>query len=372
MDTDGDGIVTDDPNDEDDGDGQLVIHTSSNSCLAPLDAESNMAPNPMDLNGLFKFDYKIKAIVNFEMGSTDGFNPEYYRGNPNELIMEYYVNSSDGSMLFPGGIEGFFKTNFAYNNDFGRIDAAVWLANGQMVVYGYDAKDDKLRAVTRESIQTADGKWVNDYTNMMQFFSSSQELAESPEPPPSRIQWYGNTVGYKGKLIEAYTGIENEWNLHFDADPTPIKTSCIMMGFMVGVLKDARAFNCNRLLVYTKVDIGGEDSGDSIEAEMKSIKPQGITFNGRPYQPLTVGGDYRTAALEKLDELEDKLRSIEVRRQTLQRERDRCISERCVDQKNAALEDLRIEKSEALCQQMVAMGAEDSFEDCMRIELEGY
>ena len=340
VDTDGDGNVMDDPDDEDDGDGQAVIVSGSSSasgsgeCLAPLDVESTFTANPVDeINGVFKFDYKIEALVNFQMANTDGFSPEYTRGDPNELKMEYYVNSADGSMLFPGGPFGFFKTNFSYSDRFNKIDGAIWLANGQMVVFGYDVKEDRNVAVTRESAQTADGRWGNDYINMMQFFSSSEELAEHPKPMPEHVQWDGITQGYKGKLIEGPTGIENIWNLYFDAAPTPIRTSCIMMGFMVGVLKDARVAKCNRLLVYTKVFIGGEGTGDSIEAELKSIKPMGITFDGTSYKPLTVGGDFGTPAMAKMNDFEAKLRSIEVRRQTLEREKKRCMNERCIDQK---------------------------------------
>ncbi|MCP4975067.1 MAG: DUF11 domain-containing protein [Maribacter sp.] len=383
VDTDGDGIVMNDPDDEDDGDGQVMIVNSSASegastsdigeCIATIDAESSMSPNPVDkIDEVFKFDYKIKAVVNFQMADTDEFSPEYSHGNPNQLIMEYYVNSADGSMFLPGGPFGFFKTNFSYSTYFGKIDGAIWLPNGQMVVYGYDAKDRQNRAVTRESIQTADSRWSTDYLNMMQFFSSSEELAEHPGPMPERVQWSGTTVGYKGKLIEGLTGIENTWNIYFDTAPTPIKTSCIMMGFMVGVLKDARELKCNRLVVYTKVNIGGEDTGDVIEAELKSIKPMGITFDGTSYKPQTIGGDFGTPAMAKMDDFEDKMRSIEIRRQTIEREKKRCMNERCIDQKIALLEDLRKEKSQVICEQMVAMGMEDSFTACMRKEEEGY
>lgn len=159
VDTDKDGNVMDDPQDEDDGDGQLVIVAGSDSfskkpgmasgeCLAPLDAESSFPPNPEnEINGIFKFDYKIEALVNFSGANID---PDYARGDPNQLIMEYYVNSADGSIMFPGGPTGFFKTNMSYPNSDGTIDAAIWLANGQMVSYVYDSEEKKWRAITRK------------------------------------------------------------------------------------------------------------------------------------------------------------------------------------------------------------------------------
>ncbi|MGB5668149.1 MAG: DUF11 domain-containing protein, partial [Maribacter sp.] len=217
VDTDGDGNVMDDPDDEDDGDGQVVIvgvsdssskdpSPASGECLAPLDSESAFTANPVDeINAVFKFDYKIKAVMDFQMSDTDGFSPEYSRGNPTQMIMEYYVNSADGSILFPGGSFGFFKSNLTYSDLDGTIDAAIWLANGQMVSYVDDAKNDKKHAITRESVQTANSRFGTDYINMMQFFQSAFELAELPDPLPSHVQWPRSTKGYRGELIEGYT-----------------------------------------------------------------------------------------------------------------------------------------------------------------------
>ncbi len=388
VDTDGDGNAMDDPGDEDDGDGQLIIvsggSTSSGSppsgstasgrgdCLAPMDVLSTMTPNPTAIDGTFKFDYKIKAEMNFEMADTTGFSPEYFRGNPNELIMEYYVNSADGSILFPGGEMGFFDTNFKDFSAFGEIHAAIWRPNGQMVVYGIDARDGKQRAITRESIQSSEGRYQNDFLQIQRFISSSLEWGEWREPLPSRIEWSGDVIGYKANLKEEATGMTNVWIIYFDKAPTPIKTSIPMMGFMVGVLKDIQELQCNRLAVYTKVHIGGVGSGDAIEMELKWIKPMGISFDATSYKPMTIGGDYGTAVFEQMDDLEDKLRSIEIRRQMLEQQRKKCRDTRCFDRVDAQLEDLQKQKSEAICRQMVEMGMEDSFSECMRKELEGY
>ena len=370
VDTDGDGIVVDDANDEDDGDGQVVIVGGEpRNCLAPVDALSTFTANPTEpINTVFKFDYKIEAVINFEM-DMEGFNTEFSRGDPTEMIMEYYVNSADGSILLPGGTMGFFKTNFRFPTRFGRIDAAVWLPNGQMVVYGYDEEENLHRAVTRESIQSADGRQGMDYFNMMQFFSSSEALAESAEPPPSDVlSQYGTVAAYKGRYAESFTGIENTWHLYFDTSPTPIKTSCIMMGFMVGVLKDARATKCNRLLVYSKVNIGGEDSGESMEARLKSIVPAGRTFNATSYLPLIAGGDTGTNAMATMQEYESRMRDLQLRRQTLQRERERCMSNACRDDVDEKLEENRMDRSRLICEGAVAMGMEESFEECMSKE----
>ena len=375
VDTDRDGIVTDDPGDEDDGDGQEVVVGGDPSsgdpgnCLAPLDAQSSFSANPIDpVNSVFRFDYKIEAVLNFEMNAQD-FNEEYSRGDPMEWVMDYYVNSADGSILLPGGSMGFFKTNFSYSNDFGKIDAAVWLPNGQMVVYGFDAKENLDRAVTRESIQSAEGRQGMDYFNMMQFFDSSQELAESADIPPADVLLkYGTVAGYKGKYAESFTGLENTWNLYFDTNPTPIKTSCIMMGFMVGVLKDARASKCNRLLVYSKVNIGGEDSGESMEARLISVKPVRRTFDATSYLPMTIDGDTGTQAQVDLSSYESRMRDLQVSREFLKREREQCRDRACFDRVDASLEENRMARSRLTCESMVAMGMETSVADCMAKE----
>ena len=379
VDTDGDGNVVDDPDDEDDGDGQVVIvggsETSSGSaaasgpCLAPTNVASNFTPNPIDpVNSIFKFDYRIEAVANFEF-DEENFNPEYSMGNPKELIMDYYVNSADGSILFTGGSTGFFGTNFQFDDALGRVDAAVWLANGQMVVFGYDAKEDRLVAVTRESAQTGEGRWANDYVTMKEFFKSTEEWAAIPEPAPPQITTrYGNTVGYRGKMIEAHTGLTNTWKLYFDTTPTPITTSPIITGFMVGVLKDDQIAKCNRLLVYTKVLIGGEDSGESMEIELKKIVPAGITFDGKEYQPLKVGGDYGTQAQIDMSSYESRMRDLEVNRQFLRREREGCRDRACLDRVDGLLEENRMARSRLICESMVAMGMESSMAECMSKE----
>ncbi len=379
VDTDGDGNTVDDPDDEDDGDGQIIIAGGSTTpgkdvgifgeCLAPLDAESGFPPNPeTEISSVFRFDYKIEAVVRFQMADMEGFSPEYSRGDPMEYQMTYYVNSADGSILFPGGDTGFFKTNANYTDQYGTIDAAVWLSNGQMVSYVEDTGAGKFRAITRESAQTASGRFGTDYLNMMQFFSSASELAALPDPLPDYVQWPGTTKGFRGELIESYTGNTNVVDMFFDTAATPIRTSCIMMGFMVGVLKDVNTTQCNRVVVYNKVHIGGLDSGDSMEAILKSVKPMGTTFDGTPYEPFRIGGDPGTGAAAGMMQYEDKMRVLEGRRMMLQQERENCMNTRCQEQMNEALEALRLERARLVCEFSVERGYYSSMEECMAEE----
>ena len=139
-----------------------------------------------------------------------------------------------------------------------------------------------------------------------------------------------------------------------------------MMGFMAGVLKDAQNTKCNRLLIYTKVNIGDPENGEFLEVILKSIKPAGITFDATTYQPAPLYGDPGTDIAQTLDQYEARMRSIEIRRQTVQRRY--CNSKSCEDQKIADMEALRKEKSQVICKFMVEKGMESTMAACMAKE----
>ena len=306
-----------------------TLYNVHSQCLAPLGAESALRENPVEkINGVFKFDYKIQADIEFTMN-----------GSAERIEMDYYVNSADGSMLFPSGPMGFFNTNFgSYQNNRGKIDGAIWLANGQMITYFLDKSDGSKRAVTRQTKQTANDKFGNDYLSMMRFFNSSTELAEHPEPMPSHIQWKNPTEGYKGEIIESYTGLKNTVEIYFDSKPTPIKTSTVMVGFMIGVMKDAVHKNCNRLAVFNKVNIGGDDSDEYIQAELRSMLPSGITFDATDYKPTFLGGDAGTDFTSNMSDFEGRMMDLISRKEALKTRRKRCSLSVCLDRIDAELE----------------------------------
>ncbi len=333
----------------------LGVTNVHSQCLAPLDAPSAIAANPVDeIDGVFKFDYKIKADVKFTMG-----------GRTQRVEMDYYVNSADGSIFFPSGFRGFFNVNFgAYEDSRGKIDGAIWLANGQMVTYYLDKKDGAKRAATRKSAQTADGRFENDYMKMMEFFNSSAALAEHPAPMPEHIIWPTPTEGYRGEVIESRTGIKNTVDIYFDTKPTPIKTSTTMVGFMVGVMKDRVYKNCNRLVVYNKVNIGGEDSRDNIQAELRIMLPSGITFDAREYKPLIVGGDVGTDVNAQMQEYNMQLQILEMDKENFKNRRKLCRNQVCRDEMNREIAriDERIER--LTCEAARAMGWEHLADNC--------
>ena len=369
IDTNKNGILMDDPRDEDDGDAQFVIvggsatsnstSTTVGNCLAALNAESKMEPNSeSDVNSVFKFDYKIESILTIGGTDTD------YARHGNRFKMDYYVNSADGTIMIPGGPTGFFKTNFDYADTNDRIDAAIWLSNGQMVSYVYDAKAGHQRAITKESALTAGTRMGNDFLKSKEFLESARKLPGNYKPP--EMTWPEPAIGYEGQVKENYTGQFNTMTMYFAKKPTPIATSTIMMGFMVGVLKDTEFDNCNRLVVFNRVSIGGYDTSEYLQVQLVSIKPQGITFDGSDYQNSPFDGDYGTDFMAKKDDYEQEYRNLELRRRILQDDRERCRTKSCFDRVDADLEENSRQRDLLTCKMSVVMGIEKTVEDCMR------
>lgn len=342
-----------------------AIPGDCDECLAPAGDESPMGANPVeDISSMFKFDYKIESVIRYEMDMTE-VNEEYFKNNSSrEVVMNYYVNSADGSMFFPGGITGFFETNFSIPANFGKVDAAIRLANGQIVTYGYDAKYNQKRAGTRGIKQTAEELKAKQLHDIMLFFRSSRELREHPDPMPAYVQWDNITQGYKAIMLEGETRIENTWTIYFDTKPTPIKTSCVMMGHMVGVMKDVSEKNCNRLVVYNKTNIGGDGSGEFMETYLKSIKPMGISFDGADYKPMQIPGERGTAVKNKIKDLEAQIMVLQREKETLKEQRKNCRDKTCRDRIDERLERIAEEIEHLVCQMAKVMGMEDKIGDC--------
>ncbi|WP_435623336.1 hypothetical protein [Flagellimonas sp.] len=324
-------------------------------CLAPLEAESPMPPNPVNnINGVFNFDYKIKADVKFTMS-----------GRTQRIEMDYYVNSADGSILFPSGFRGFFNVNFgSYEDNRGRIDGAIWLANGQMVNYFFDKSDGKKRAVTRKIRGTAEGRFENDYRNIVDFFNSAAELAEHPEPMPSHIVWSSITEGYKGQLVEAHTGITNTVEIYFDTNPTTFKTSVPMVGFMVGIMKDTVFKNCNRLAVYTKVNIGGDGSSDSIQAELRFMRSTARTFDATEYKPTYIGGETGTDINAAMQDFNRRLQILSSDKENFKERRKLCRDNLCRERMNREIQRIEDAMKRLECEAARNMGMEHLADDC--------
>ncbi len=346
VDTDGDGHVMNDPDDEDDGDGQ-GISSAGARCFSPVEKASAMADNPSDPNGIFKFDYWVESKIKFK---ADG-RIQSYKAN-------YYVNTSDGSIYFPGGPGGFFAANFMRpENRSGKIESALWMPNGQMVLYAYDKENDIKRAIVRETNQTSGHVALDKALNVTQFINSSRIMIQNPDPIPigTNISW-GATEAIKGEMSDGVGTI------HFALEPNiiPIPTNTHLVGFMVGIFKDDIDTRCNRLAVFTKMDVGR----DYIQAELQSITPRALTVDGSDYKITTLGGDSGTNFQNTMAQFEQRMQALYTEKEDLKNRRRRCQLDLCFDRIDQQLERLQSEIEDLECEVAKAMGMEESIDGC--------
>ena len=317
----------------------------SAQCLALPSELSSMPKNPLDENGVFQFDLKIYSEVN-----------TYTDGELNVLEMIYYVNTADNSMYFP---DGFFKSNFGTNESRdGRIDGSIWMANGQMVNYVYDSKNDIKRAMTIEINQTADDVHAGRLSTMTQWFTRLGELTEIPEAPHP----LPDTEGFIAPLRSPDGVGDDKLTVFFDIKSYDVKTTPLFVGFMVGILKDNQLKNCNRLAVFTKIEMHG--SNNYLEAELISFDKETAKFDAADYKPMYLfaqGGTDRRAQMNDFRlQMETKSREL----QTLKEERKRCADNSCYDRYDRWIEDLKNEIDLIECKLLKTMGLGDTIEDC--------
>ena len=78
----------------------IDIQSQSPECLAPASETSSYTPNSdYAINSWFKFDYIFRSTISGRWkDDQDSPSRERFYG------VEYYVNSADGSLFFPGEI----------------------------------------------------------------------------------------------------------------------------------------------------------------------------------------------------------------------------------------------------------------------------
>ncbi|MDH3711431.1 MAG: hypothetical protein OER04_16170, partial [Cyclobacteriaceae bacterium] len=107
------------------------------NCCAP---GTLVEANPWeDVNGTFYFDHYIESLVTIE-------SPDDYLS----MDLNYYVNSKDGSIYFSD--ENMMNIAAGLSSD--EFHGAIWMANGQNVIYGYDQPTASNRALTIATDQT--------------------------------------------------------------------------------------------------------------------------------------------------------------------------------------------------------------------------
>lgn len=353
VDTDSDGQVVDDPDDEDDGDGQdirsLVGGAGTGYCLAPADEVSSMQDNPTDPSGTFKFDYWIESEVEVQA-----------EGIVQPLKVNYYINTSDGSMYFP---KGFLMANrLPASSADGEIHGALWMPNGQMARYVYDSENDIKRVIVVDTEQTASDVIADKYMSATHFMASTRNMKANPEPLPTNINLsWGPTKGYLGELFNN-DGTKSETTIYFAEEPNilPIKTNTPLVGFLVGIFKDNVITNCNRLAIYSKMRVGS----DYIQGVLRSIKPRSMTFNGEDYKIMKMEGVAGTKHRNSMKDYENLIIAKEQQIDAAYSALNRCAFDPCRRKMEARVKKLEKDKLRLQCKAYKLAGVEDSMEEC--------
>jgi len=331
----------------------IIVFQSNSQCLAGLMDESTVSANPENgARGDFHFDYKIESDI--EMQTNDGIIKRFN--------VDYYVNTADGSIFFEKKFGFFGSDDLPFDSRMGRVDGTIIFPNGQMTLYVYDAKSDKKRALNFQSNRSLNDTSLDNYTRMMQFLNSLNETSEHPDALPETVVWDGIAQGYKG-TIYSDGGDEVEMTMYFDTSPTQtINTNQPIIGFLVGVVKDFTIKQCNRLAVFTKMEIPSKNY--YIQAELLSITKFNKTFNASGYKPGQIAGMVGTDIKEKSNDFKRRWAEITAKLEMYKREIKECTSYECMDRYNNLIKEANEEGDQLECEIAKAMGMEDKLEDC--------
>ncbi|WP_411032398.1 hypothetical protein [Spongiimicrobium sp. 3-5] len=339
----------------------LILFQFTNAqCLAPIGEYGTFAANPeTDINGNFRFDYQIKCDIEVRANYTNDAGavvPKTTRYN-----VDFYVNTTDGSAYFPSG---FFMSNFGRtSNRQGSINGAIWKSDGQMVSYVLDAMYGQKRAIVVETGQTADNVFTGQLSFIGEFMAGIRDATSTPAPIPADLPW-GATEGFVSEIAQP-DGSMAKITIYFDLDPDipPIKTSVPLVGFLTGVVKDFVFHNCNRLAVFSKMEM--LDTGEYIQSELLSIEPKMTVFVASGYKKMTLGGSPGTGIANQMEDFKVRLMDLYDRKQRLEERKRRCGSAACRENAERQLELLQEDITRVECQMYTAMGVEDRMEECL-------
>lgn len=327
---------------------------------------SEFPANPeTNINGIFKFDYRIDSDIEAKVQYTNDEGVEY--DSIIHLRANYYVNTADNSMFFP---KGFFKSNFGRDSTRqGSMHGAIWMPNGQMVSYVYDSRNDQKRAMLVETNQTADDVALGGYFFLTRFLSNLDDLTLTPPSLPlPDIHWPGPTEMLQGTFMDR-SGAEVKATVHLAGNPAmiPIKTSMPTIGFFVGVIKEIKFKKCNRLGVFTKMEMAGGKS--YIQANLRSINPAALTFDAAEYKRMVLGGMAGTTIRTETVRLKAQLVALYNEVRELEKDkRMKCKLDpepaRCRDNIEGKIQDVKKEITERECEMYTLMGVEDTMEEC--------
>lgn len=335
---------------------------ATDGCMIAADVPSPFPVNPEDPNGIFKFDYFIESIARIGYTDQDGVLQS------EELMMNYHVNSNDGSMFFATDEFGFFASNnIELSNISGRFDGVVWKADGQQVRYVYDNTTSTERAILVDVDQNAADVTDQKRANVRGFLNNLGSLTSSPDPLPSHLasKW-GNVPGYRGLMNDINTGV-SEVTIYMGKSPdvAPIPTNSPLVGFLAGIFKDNIIDNCNKLAVYTRMTTG--PNKDFIEVELVNIHARDFEFDGAPYKITTLAAAPGTTHNRTMKDLEAEAVALSIQKSDLEKQKQaNCASDdmACHNSYQAQMDALQDKVDELQCEALCLAGMEAALDDC--------
>jgi hypothetical protein len=342
--------------------GSSASLSAEAGCMIAADVPSPFPSNPEEPLNHFRFDYFIESIARI------GYRDDRGIMQNQELKMNYYVNSNDGSMFFDTETGGFFGANFLpARTRMGRVDGVVWKADGQRVIYGQDYATGTMRAVVVDQTQTAADVAGQKRLNVTTFMNSLGSAGRIPDPLPAHLatKW-GDVPGYVGNMNDV-DGTLSTATIYMGNSPdiAPIATNSPLVGFMVGVFKDPIRDNCNKLAVFTRMTTGVVD--EFMEVELVNIRPREIIFDGRPYNITNIGATQGTAYKMNMEELEREALALSLQKDNLDIERRRDCAKNdipCNDGYRSRMAILQAEIDDLQCQALCLAGMSSALPDC--------
>lgn len=230
-------------------------------------------PSENELNDDFYFDYYIESELE-----------TIADGETNKVLMKYFVNSKDGSMLL---LQSFFTDNFGRSESGGmKADAVIWLANGQIAAYVLDKTYGQKRVITMDMNQTREDVMGPRAINPEELLTEGRSSGISPAALPSDSPWSGNTTAYAYYRDERYNpGEQNFMSSYISNETSVVVSPMSSFGFMVGHIKDLNGQN--KLLVYTRYET---PNGDVMKAKLFKLEKLCASFSGEGYKKMTLMG----------------------------------------------------------------------------------
>lgn len=333
-------------------------------CLSGMYDESEMEGNPeKNINGIFRFDYKIQSKFEGKFQYQDA-GRTYYKTVAYD--MDYYINTADNSMFFP---KGFFLSSLGKTEDRrgNKLHGAVWMPTGQMVSYVEDAMGRDAppvrRAITVQSNKSTFRVAAEKVLASYDFAEGLEDISGITDSLPSPREWRDITEIVRSNFKDS-RGVKIKATVHFDARPTTdsIKTTLASTGFLVGIVRDNWDRMCKRLAVFVKMEL--VDTNEYMQVELLSIQPMEFTFDASSYKPAILGGALGTDIRSKMASYKSQMLVLTEQKRILKNRRKRCgpRNATCWADVDRQIERVKTQMTNLECRMAKAMGIEDKME----------